>query len=179
MTVIAAAINKNRAAVGCDSQVSGTGTKDRVTPSKLLAVGPSASPYGYLGVTGAAIAIELIKEVAPPANDTAEEWDDYLSRVSAKLRKEFSNPFSGGARILAVNKTTISDVLADGVFPVQSHNGVTLAAVGSGGHIALGSMRASTQGMLPWSPDKVVRQGIEAAIELAEGCGEPVTIHKL
>lgn len=179
MTVIAAAINKNHAAVGCDSQVSGTGTKDRVTPSKLHLVGPIGSPYGYLGVTGAAVAIELIKEVAPPDNDTAEEWSDYLTRVSEKLRKEFSNPFSGGARILAVNKTTIHDVLADGVFPVKSSNGVVLAAVGSGGHIALGSMRAATQGLIPWSPDKVVRQGIEAAVELAEGCGEPITVHKL
>lgn len=180
MTVIAAAIRNNSASVGCDSQVSGSGTKDRITPSKLLAVsGGGSKVFGYLGVTGDAIAIEYLKEVPQPASDSDEDWSAYLDRVSAMLRDKFSSPFSGGARILAVNKTSIHDVFSDGVFRVKGKGSHVIAAVGSGGHVALGSMQASTNTSLPWRPANVVKKALLAAVELAEGCGEPITVHNL
>ena len=164
MTCIAAAYKNGHGAIGCDSMVSGIGTGVTVT-TKVLELGASC----LAGVAGMAITIEELRQLPEHEAENQEEHEEYLRGISSMLREKQQN-----SHVLTLSPWGIWLVDGHGVFKITH----PIAAIGSGGDIALGAMNTTVK-RLWWTPKATVQRGLEHACEIAPGCGRPITIKTL
>ena len=177
MTVVAAAVRGGKACIGCDSQVSGSGLKGTTVGSKVVPVGPEGQPFGYVGIAGEAESLKWLRETPQP--DSVSDWGDYLDALSNVLKEHAHPLFGSGTIYMAVTAKGIHTVVSDGVFEQSGSGKTQVHAIGSGGHVAVGSMAAEAQGLIQPSLDKMVRRAVQVACDRAEGCGEPIHIFNL
>lgn len=171
MTVIAAGIIGNQRIIGADSCVSGLGTKDSGA-NKLLSVGPAKRPYGILGIAGAASILLEAKRTPAPKNRSEDAWMSYLDSLSLRLQEVEGGKYS---LYLALSPHGIHKVTASGPFSTTPEKGVALAAIGSGGAVALGTMRTLVSAG-DRDLNSVITQGLTQAINIAEGCAGPLRV---
>lgn len=170
MTVIAAAVKGNRAAIGCDSKVSGLGHGFQVS-SKIRKV-----RKGWIGVAGLASLLEDLKRVPEPSDDSTGAWASYLDRIRSRLAESYEET-GLSSTALALHQNRIHVIHPSGVFHKTPENGVAFAAIGSGGSVALGGMQTGTRNPF-WSPQNLVHLGVVTATKLDPGCGGKIIVKK-
>lgn len=185
MTVIAAVVKNGRAAIACDSQVSGGG-KGRMLETKVVEFGPNSggglfgsSAWGYIGVCGSAEAFLVLRGLQGPRDGSEGAWAELLDEACRALRELAAEGPRSWSQYLAVTKNSIHDVNPHGVFQVSPGDKIRLGAVGSGGGVALGRMKEFAERYVPWTPAQAVEAGVKAAIDLAEGCGGKINVYRL
>lgn len=165
MTCIAAAYRNGYGAIGCDSMVSGGGT-GLIASSKILALGSNV----YAGIAGAAVTIEQVRASADCEATNAEELEEYLRQLSSEMRKSENHD----SLLLVLSPWGIWQTMAAGVFKVTH----PIAAIGSGGDIALGAMNTAVKRPW-WTPQATVKLGLKHACEVAPGCGYPIHVKSI
>lgn len=184
MTVIAAVVKNGRAAIACDTQVSGW-VKGQHVETKVVGYEVPGGfmgrpqPFAYVGVCGSAAAIQILKGLESPEDDSDGSWLEFLDRSCTALRQMFKEDPNDWSQFLAVTRNSIHDVNPSGVFQFNPGDKVRIGASGSGGHVALGRMREYLERYTPWTPSQAVHAGVKAAIEIAEGCGGEIQVYKI